>query len=81
MRRAADEVGQGLQKSIDKAIGLRDELQFMIDAGDSLAGRLEAAVRGGSERIAAARPVMAPLAPAPRPAAAPAPELAPRRPV
>lgn len=44
MRRAASESGETLQKTIEKAIALRDELQFMIEAGDSLAGRLEGLV-------------------------------------
>ena len=40
MRRAATETGEGLQKSIERAQSLRDELQFLVEAADSLARRL-----------------------------------------
>ncbi|MDR3514846.1 MAG: DUF6468 domain-containing protein [Azospirillaceae bacterium] len=67
MRRAAAESGETLQKAVNRAQSLRDELQFMIEAADSLANRLERVVRGGDERIGAV-PSQAPATAArPRP--------------
>ncbi|WP_448188902.1 DUF6468 domain-containing protein [Azospirillum sp. sgz301742] len=40
MKATAHNTGEGLQKTIDKAGTLRDELQFMIEAGNTLADRL-----------------------------------------
>ncbi|HYG89295.1 MAG TPA: DUF6468 domain-containing protein [Azospirillum sp.] len=40
MKQTAHQTGEGLQKAIDKAAALRDELQFMIEAGNTLADRL-----------------------------------------
>jgi hypothetical protein len=51
MRATADEAGGRLQAQIDRAQGLRDELTFLIDAGESLADRLEQAASGsGGQR-------------------------------
>lgn len=40
MKATAHNTGEGLQRTIDKAAALRDELQFMIEAGNTLADRL-----------------------------------------
>ncbi|MEI7608678.1 MAG: DUF6468 domain-containing protein, partial [Rhodospirillaceae bacterium] len=40
MRRAALETGEGLQKTVERAQSLRDELQFLVEAAESLARRL-----------------------------------------
>lgn len=40
MKATAHNTGEGLQKTIDRAATLRDELQFMIEAGNALADRL-----------------------------------------
>jgi hypothetical protein len=44
MKETASKSADVLQKSIDRAQALRDELQFMIEAADSLASRLEGSV-------------------------------------
>lgn len=64
MKATAHNTGESLQKTIDRAGALRDELQFMIEAGNTLADRLS----GFSEdRPKAAPPRPAAKAPAPRP--------------
>ncbi len=40
MKATAHNTGESLQKTIDKAATLRDELQFMVEAGNTLADRL-----------------------------------------
>jgi hypothetical protein len=50
LRTTADETGARLQKQIDRAQALRDELGFLIDAGESLADRLETAASQAGER-------------------------------
>ncbi len=40
IRHAATETGEGLQRSVERAQVLRDELQFLVEAADSLARRL-----------------------------------------
>lgn len=45
LRRAADEAGGGLQERVEKAQSLRDDLAFMIERADTMANRLENAVR------------------------------------
>lgn len=52
MKRTAGETGESLQRTIDKAAGLRDELQFMIEAANTLADRLS----GYSDNARAASP-------------------------
>ena len=76
LRKAAEEAGQALQDRVEKAQSLRDDLAFMIERADTMANRLENAVR--SARIdPPARPAPAPAPaaavarPAPTPAAAP----------
>lgn len=45
LKRAAEEAGMSLQERVDKAQSLRDDLAFMIERADSMANRLESAVR------------------------------------
>lgn len=45
LRKAADEAGQSLQDRVEKAQSLRDDLAFMIERADTMANRLENAVR------------------------------------
>jgi len=81
LRKAAEEAGQALQDRVEKAQSLRDDLAFMIERADTMANRLENAVR--SARIdppARPAPAPAPAAAAARPAPAPTPASAPARP-
>ena len=45
LRRAAEDAGVGLQERVEKAQSLRDDLAFLIEHADSMANRLEGAVR------------------------------------
>lgn len=45
LRKAADDAGGGLQDRVEKAQLLRDDLAFMIERADSMANKLEIAVR------------------------------------
>lgn len=71
LRKAASDTGEDLQRTVTKAQTLRDELQFMIEAADTLANRLgnvgdRDGGRGESVRGSAARvPVKPALAPRP----------------
>ncbi|MFD2235352.1 DUF6468 domain-containing protein, partial [Phaeospirillum tilakii] len=62
LRKAAEEAGQALQDRVEKAQSLRDDLAFMIERADTMANRLENAVR--SARV---EPPARPVAPAPAP--------------
>ena len=82
LRRAADEAGGGLQERVEKAQSLRDDLAFMIERADTMANRLENAVRSARTEVRtpqAANNSPAPRAgwsgsgPGPAPVAAPAP--------
>jgi uncharacterized protein YoxC len=77
MKKLAQESGERLQKTVERAQAIRDELQFMVETADSLAGRLEGAISGqraaGPARPAA--PLTATRPEAPR-QAAPAPSQA-----
>ena len=64
LRRAADEAGNGLQERVEKAQSLRDDLAFMIERADTMANRLENAVR--TARTEVRNPQPAGPAPAPR---------------
>ena len=63
LRRAAEDAGNALQERVEKAQTLRDDLAFMIERADSMAGKLENSVRQAREEV--------------RPMAAPPPEMAP----
>ncbi len=65
LKLTAGSVGATIQADIDKARDLRDELAFLVEAGEALAGRLEAAASGvGRAAEQAARPQAAEAAPA-----------------
>jgi hypothetical protein len=66
LRRAAEEAGNALQERVEKAQTLRDDLAFMIERADSMAGKLENSVRQAREeaRPAAPAPAMPQVAPA-----------------
>ncbi len=63
LRKAAEESGQTLQERVEKAQSLRDDLAFMIERADTMANRLENAVR--SARSDSAKPTPEPRAAAP----------------
>lgn len=56
LKLAAGSVGAAIQADIDKARTLREELAFLVEAGETLAGRLEAAASGAGRAAEAARP-------------------------
>lgn len=45
LRKAVEDAGQSLQERVEKAQSLRDDLAFMIERADTMANRLENAVR------------------------------------
>ena len=47
LKQSAGEHQMGLQKNIDRAGGLRDELAFILDRGDGLADQLDGLIRAG----------------------------------
>lgn len=55
LKKTASETGEDLQRTVNKAQTLRDELEFMIEAADALANRLGSAGEGSGGRAAAAR--------------------------
>jgi len=55
MRKAAQDAGDSLQASMEKAQTLRDDLAFMTERADSMANRLEGQLR---EARGAARPIV-----------------------
>ncbi len=63
LRKAAEDAGLSLQERVEKAQSLRDDLAFMIERADTMANRLENAVRTarGDARVSApAAPASAP---------------------
>lgn len=64
LRKAAEDAGGALQERVEKAQSLRDDLAFMIERADTMANRLENAVRGARTEV---------RIPAPAEKAAPAP--------
>ena len=69
LRSAAEGAGRQVQRQVDMAVGLKDDLLFLTERGERLADRLDLLVRS-------ARP-LAPAATAPSAAVAPPPEPAP----
>lgn len=57
LRKAAEDAGQSLQERVEKAQSLRDDLAFMIERADTMANRLENAVRSARTDV---RPGAAP---------------------
>lgn len=51
LRKAADDAGQSLQERVEKAQSLRDDLAFMIERADTMANRLENAVRSARTEV------------------------------
>ena len=82
LRRAAEEAGNALQERVEKAQTLRDDLAFMIERADSMAGKLENSVRQARDEVrpAAPAPAMPQVAPARAPRAAKAAEPPPPEP-
>lgn len=85
LKKAAGDTGEDLQRTVNKAQTLRDELEFMIEAADALANRLgnvgdrdggrDAGRRDSGARPAAVAPALASRAPAKTPLVAPRPAL------
>ena len=69
LKKAASDTGEDLQRTVNKAQTLRDELEFMIEAADALANRLgnvgdrdggrDAGRRDSGARPAAVAPALA----------------------
>lgn len=51
LRKAAEESGSVLQERVEKAQSLRDDLAFMIERADTMANRLENAVRSARTEV------------------------------
>lgn len=51
LRKAAEDAGQSLQERVEKAQSLRDDLAFMIERADTMANRLENAVRSARTEV------------------------------
>jgi glutamine synthetase type III len=45
LREAAEDVGRGLERKIEQAKSLRDDLTYMLDRGTGIADRLEGTIR------------------------------------
>jgi len=80
LKKAAGDTGEDLQRTVNKAQTLRDELEFMIEAADALANRLGGVGerdggRRDSGRSAAVAPALAARVPAKAPLVAPRPAL------
>ncbi|MGE5502940.1 MAG: DUF6468 domain-containing protein [Actinomycetota bacterium] len=54
LRKAAEDAGQALQERVEKAQSLRDDLAFMIERADTMANRLENAVRSARTEVRSA---------------------------
>src|SRR6185437_16521557 len=73
LKTAADETGRELQKKVQEAQSLRDDLAYMIDRGGGVADRMESSLRARREEPAREPARLRPVeAPQPRPAEAPA---------
>ena len=77
LRRAAEEAGGALQDRVEKAQSLRDDLAFMIERADTMANRLENAVRSARIEV---RPQNGPASARPAAEAADSLDRAPARP-
>lgn len=54
LRKAAEDAGMSLQERVEKAQSLRDDLAFMIERADTMANRLENAVRSARTEVRSA---------------------------
>lgn len=59
LRKASEDAGRAIQEKMERAQMLRDDLAFMVERADTMAGRLEEAVRVGRGE-ARAMPVSSP---------------------
>ena len=75
LRKAAEDAGQSLQDRVEKAQSLRDDLAFMIERADTMANRLENAVRSARTEVRTGPATSAPAKESGR--MAPPPERAP----
>lgn len=79
LKKAASDTGEDLQRTVNKAQTLRDELEFMIEAADALANRLggvgerDGGGRRDGGRSTAVAPALASRIPAKAPLVAPRP--------
>lgn len=73
LRAAAEEGGRELQKKLQEAQGLRDDLAYMIDRGGNLADRMASSLRPRREERAPEPMRPRPVEAAPRAAAEPPP--------
>lgn len=55
LRLAAGSVGAAMHTDIEQARSLRDELAFLVEAGEAMAGRLEAAASGAARAARSGR--------------------------
>ena len=51
LKRAAEEAGSTLQERVEKAQSLRDDIAFMIERADTMANRLENAVKSARTEV------------------------------
>lgn len=51
LKKAAEDAGMALQERVEKAHSLRDDLAFMIERADTMANRLENAVRSARTEV------------------------------
>lgn len=56
LKQTAGSVGVAIQSDIEKARALRDELTFLVEAGEAMAGRLETAASGVGRAAEESRP-------------------------
>ena len=73
LRQAAREGGDDLEKLIEKAQLIRDELHFLIESADTMASRISKEASGVARQI-----IVEPNAPAVAPVTPPAPQAAPK---
>jgi len=65
LRAAAESAGRGLARQVERATALQDDLRFLHSRGESVADRLDAAIRAGRGLV----PLSAPPEPDPAEAA------------
>lgn len=64
LRGAAEGAGRQMQRQVETATGLKDDLLFLIERGERLADRLDAIVRAARPAVPTAAPEVAPAEPA-----------------
>ena len=65
LRSTTDGAGRQIQRQIDAATGLKEDLTFIVQRGEGLADRLDELVRAARPALAAAERPMEPAAPVP----------------